>query len=140
MPGVDPLTHSLFGAALATSPLGRWLEPRRLAVGAVATLDAESSPAERSCCGSSLAADVADVDAFLYLGLRDLSLLCRRGVTHGPLGLVLWPLLLLAWRWWAASGRSRPGEASSASSAPPLLLPVSRADDRRRRVTRRSTG
>jgi inner membrane protein len=120
---VDPLTHSLFGAALATSPLGRWLEPRRLGVGAPgAPVTADTSrPSRAVVLWFVLAANVADVDAFLYLGSRDLSLLCRRGVTHGPLGLVLWPLLLLfAWRWWAA-GRSRQ-EAGLASSLP-LLLP-----------------
>lgn len=122
---MDPITHSLFGAALAASPLGRVLEraPKpSLGVAAAGTHGAESVPAAPAApvgggAGTGrwggaahasgmatwwlvVAANVPDVDAFLYPISTDLSLLCRRGVTHGILALLLWPLLLAGWWWW----------------------------------------
>ena len=72
---MDPIAHSLFGAALARTRLGRDSEAQKL-YGA-------------TLCGV-VAANLPDVDALLYLGgAGDLGLLHRRGLTHGPLGLLV---------------------------------------------------
>lgn len=73
---MDPLAHSLFGAALARTRLGRDAQ------GAVLTL--------------VVAANLPDIDVFSYAAGSDAALGFRRGLTHGPLGLVLLPLA-----WWA---------------------------------------
>ena len=81
---MDPLAHSLLGAALARTPL-RGSTPY-----GTATL--------------ILAANLPDVDVLAYAGGADVALLMRRGWTHGPLGLLLLPpllwLSLLAWHRW----------------------------------------
>jgi len=76
---VDPLCHTLVGAALAQSGLKRW--------------------ASRATTTLLVAANLPDVD-ILAIGLGR-SLEIRRGVTHGVLALAVWPLLLagLVWGW-----------------------------------------
>lgn len=82
---MDPLTHTLVGANLASTRLG---EKSRL--GAAALI---------------LGANLPDVDSILYFtGHSDLALGFRRGWTHGILALVVLPLmqaaLLLGWAKW----------------------------------------
>jgi inner membrane protein len=72
---MDPLAHTLVGAALARTRLARGVPL------ATTTLVA--------------AANLPDVDVLSYLGGEDAALGFRRGLTHGPLGLVLLPLVLL---------------------------------------------
>ncbi|MDX1382411.1 MAG: metal-dependent hydrolase [Thermoanaerobaculia bacterium] len=71
---VDPLAHSLFGAAMAKTRLGR---DRALALPV-----------------ALLAANVPDVDVLAYAQSADTALWLRRGWTHGPLGLLLLPALV----------------------------------------------
>lgn len=102
---MDNLTHTLVGAALAESGLGR-----RSAL-ATATL--------------LVAANLPDVDGILYwLARPDLAYGFRRGWTHGILALALWPFLLvgamLAWDRWVRR-RLRPG---AAPAVPRALLAV----------------
>ena len=73
---MDPLTHSLLGAALAKTP------PVRKIPLAAPTL--------------ILAANLPDVDVLSYFAGSDAGLGFRRGWTHGPLGLALLPLVLTA--------------------------------------------
>lgn len=92
---MDPLAHTLVGAALAETRLGRttrWAMPTLM-----------------------LAANVADVDVASYAVGSDFALGFRRGWTHGPLGLAVLPgllvgVLLLLHRWWPGirSGEHRP--------------------------------
>ncbi|HUP45586.1 MAG TPA: metal-dependent hydrolase [Thermoanaerobaculia bacterium] len=82
---MDPLTHTLVGANLASSRLG---EKTALATTALV-----------------IGANLPDVDAILYFtGHRDLALGFRRGWTHGVLAIALLPLiqtaLLLGWARW----------------------------------------
>lgn len=72
---MDPLAHTLVGAALARTRLARALPF------ATTTLVA--------------AANLPDVDVLAYLGGEDAALGFRRGPTHGPLGFLLLPLLLV---------------------------------------------
>ena len=71
---MDPLTHTLVGANLASTRLGKSrFAPAALVVGA----------------------NLPDVDSILYFtGHSDLALGFRRGWTHGALALVVLPLLL----------------------------------------------
>ena len=71
---MDPLAHTLAGAALAQTRLGR---STTLAFPALI-----------------LGANACDVDAITMFMSRDLSLAFRRGWTHGVLALVLFPVLL----------------------------------------------
>ncbi len=71
---MDPIAHTLVGASLARTPLGR-LSPL-----ATPTL--------------ILGANAPDLDAVTMFIDRDLSLGFRRGWTHGALALVVLPLLL----------------------------------------------
>ena len=91
---MDPLAHTLLGAALAKTRLGR------------------STPLAMPTL--VLAANVPDVDVAAYFWSSDAALAFRRGLTHGPLGLALLPALvaIVVWlagrRWgrYAASSRS----------------------------------
>ena len=77
---MDNLTHSLFGAALGQIGL-----KRRTGL-AMPTL--------------IIAANLPDIDAACFAWLDGLEHLAfRRGITHGPIALLLLPLLL-----WAARG------------------------------------
>lgn len=74
---MDPLTHTLVGANLASTRLG---EKTRLATAALV-----------------IGANLPDVDSILYFtGHDDLALGFRRGWTHGVLALVLLPLIQTA--------------------------------------------
>lgn len=71
---MDPLAHTLAGASLARTRLGR--------------LSAYATPT------AILGANAPDVDAVMMLIDRDLSLGFRRGWTHGVLALAVLPLLV----------------------------------------------
>jgi inner membrane protein len=131
---LDPLTHSLFGAALAASPLGRALErpPARDGATPAHPGDRETPtagvgasvgrPDVERASGLAVwwlvvAANIPDIDAFVYPLSTDLSLLCRRGVTHGVLAQALWPLLLAGLWWWR-----RRREGSAPRFLPALLV------------------
>jgi inner membrane protein len=96
---LDNLTHSLAGAVLGQMGL------KRLTGRATATL--------------IIAANLPDIDAVAtVLGTESLAI--RRGITHGPIALLLLPLLLtglvLVWERW------RPNQAGVPVRAGPLLL------------------
>lgn len=89
---MDPVAHSLFGACLAATRVGR-RTPR-------ATLTAV------------LAANAPDVDALTYLAGGDTALGFRRGWTHGPLGVAILPLCVVVFvlafdRWRRVPDESR---------------------------------
>lgn len=90
---MDNLTHSLIGAALGQAGLKR---KTGLAMPALI-----------------IAANLPDIDAPCALyGIESLSM--RRGITHGPIALVLLPLLLAGLLWWFdrwQDGRGRRSEA-----------------------------
>lgn len=71
---MDPLTHTLVGAALAKSGLGK---RSRFAAAALV-----------------VGANIPDVDGVTYFVSGDLALWCRRGWTHGILAVAVWPFLL----------------------------------------------
>lgn len=71
---MDPLTHTLAGAALADAGLSRLSRHARAAL--------------------IVAANAPDVDALAYLAGTDAGFAFRRGWTHGALALLLWPPLL----------------------------------------------
>ncbi|HVT45940.1 MAG TPA: metal-dependent hydrolase [Thermoanaerobaculia bacterium] len=73
---MDPLTHTLLGANIAATPLGRTSRfgPAALVVGA----------------------NLPDVDLFSYAISPDFAIGFRRGWTHGVLALVVLPLILTA--------------------------------------------
>ena len=71
---MDPLTHSLVGAALAQS------SRRRLGLAEASAL--------------LIGANLPDLDAFTYFVSQDLAFGFRRGWTHGPAGVVAGALLL----------------------------------------------
>ena len=76
-PNLDPLTHTLVGANLASTRLGRTTS---LATAALV-----------------IGANLPDVDSILYFtGHQDLALGFRRGWTHGVLALVVLPLIQTA--------------------------------------------
>lgn len=101
---MDPVTHTLTGAALARSGLDR-ATPL-----ATATL--------------VLAANAPDVDILSYVGGPYFALAARRGLTHGLPAMVVLPFvvagLVLAWDRWIRR-RRRPG-ASPARAGPLLIL------------------
>ncbi len=102
---MDNLTHTLVGATLAESGLGR-----RSAL-ATATL--------------LIAANLPDVDGMLYWVARpDSAYGFRRGWTHGVLALAVWPFVLtgamLAWDRWVR--RRRRPEATPAAAGTLLAL------------------
>jgi inner membrane protein len=100
---VDPLTHTLVGASLATTRLGR-----RTPLASAALL---------------LGANLPDVDVLAYAWGEDFAIGFRRGWTHGVPALVVLPLLLtgLLLLWDRAVRRRRqPGLPSP--RAPALLL------------------
>ncbi len=78
---MDPLTHTLVGASLASTPLGR---TTRLAAPALV-----------------IGANLPDIDVLSYLGGGDAALGFRRGLTHGVPALLVLPALLAAalWLW-----------------------------------------
>ncbi len=95
---MDPLAHTLFGAALAEAGL------KRRTRYATATL--------------LIGANLPDLDAVATFWGEDFSLFARRGHTHGILAMLVLPLLLagamLLWHRWRGQGRSstlpfRPG-------------------------------
>ncbi|REJ76602.1 MAG: metal-dependent hydrolase [Acidobacteria bacterium] len=81
---MDPIAHTLVGATLARTRLGRGVPL------ATTTL--------------VIAANLPDVDVAAYFWGSDVALGFRRGLTHGPLGLLLLPpllvLVLAAWQRW----------------------------------------
>ncbi len=78
---MDPIAHSLFGAAVSRTP---WA--RKVPAATVVLVSAANLP---------------DIDALTYLLGSDAALLLRRGFTHGPLGwLLLIGLQLLALVLW----------------------------------------
>ena len=88
---MDPLTHTLFGASLASTRLGR---TTRLAAPALV-----------------IGANLPDIDVLSYVRGADAALGFRRGLTHGVPALVVLPALLAAalWLWsrrWPAARRS----------------------------------
>ena len=89
---MDPLTHTLVGASLATTRLG---EKTRLAIPALV-----------------IGANLPDVDALAYFRGGDFALGFRRGWTHGVLALVILPAvlagLLMLWGRWRGGGRDSP--------------------------------
>lgn len=89
---MDPLTHTLVGASLATTRLG---EKTRLATPALV-----------------IGANLPDVDVLAYFRGGDFALGFRRGWTHGVLALVILPAvlagLLMLWGRWRGGGRDSP--------------------------------
>jgi inner membrane protein len=82
---MDPLAHTLVGAALAETPLNR--------------AGGSDGHRERIPLGTAtllLGANLPDVDVFLYFVGPDTALAYRRGWTHGVLAMALLPLLLTA--------------------------------------------
>ncbi len=71
---MDPLAHTLFGAALAEAGL------KRKTALATATL--------------VIGANIPDIDALAMFISNDFALLFRRGWTHGILALFIWPFVL----------------------------------------------
>lgn len=71
---MDPVCHTLVGAALAESGL-----KKRTAMGTATLL---------------IGANLPDVDMLSYFDGPTLALAFRRGVTHGALALAVWPLVL----------------------------------------------
>jgi inner membrane protein len=94
---MDPLAHTLAGAALAETRLARGPDGSRLPL-ATATL--------------LMAANLPDVDVFSYVRGGDFALGFRRGWTHGVLAMVVLPLVLwgvlLAWQRWVRRPRGTP--------------------------------
>jgi len=91
---MDPVAHTLFGAALAESGL------RRTTRYATATL--------------LIGANLPDIDAVTMIAGFDTSLYFRRGLSHGILALVLLPVMLtaLVWLWHLRRG-DRPTDGPS---------------------------
>ncbi len=83
---MDPIAHTLLGAALARTKLGR---DRPLAMPTLV-----------------LASNAPDLDVAAYFWSSDAALAFRRGLTHGPLGLAILPLLV-TWVVWVAGRRWR---------------------------------
>ena len=86
---MDNLTHSLIGAALGQAGLKRktGLAMPALIVGA----------------------NLPDIDAgCVVYGIESLAM--RRGITHGPIALVLLPLLLAGALWWFDRWQERRGK------------------------------
>ncbi len=100
---MDPLTHTLVGASLAATRLGR---TTRLAGPALV-----------------VGANLPDVDVLSYFAGSDAALGFRRGWTHGVPALIVLPAVLavLLWAW----GRARPGPSGSPALFPRRLLGLS---------------
>ena len=110
---MDPVTHTLVGASLAQTRLGR--------------MSPFAAPA------LILGANAPDMDAVTMLIDRDLSLGFRRGWTHGALALVVLPVLLAGLiclldraiaRWRGTAPRARPGRVLLAASVAVASHPV----------------
>ncbi len=86
---MDPVCHTLVGAALSTAGL------QRLTRRATATL--------------MIAANAPDVDIVAAMVGRNLE--WRRGLTHGVPALILWPFVLTAVMWLWDRLRRKPGQA-----------------------------
>src|SRR5919112_2788200 len=102
---IDPLCHTLVGAALARSGLAK-----RTALGATALV---------------VGANLPDIDALAYFAAPAADLEWRRGWTHGVLALALLPLILtlaLLLVHWASGWRRRWSSSASVSSGQLLLL------------------
>ena len=100
---MDPLAHTLLGAALARTRLGR---DRPLALPTLV-----------------LAANIAAIDVVAYFWSSDSALAFRRGPTHGPIGLALLPLVV-TWVVWVVGKRwrERAGPDARVGFAPLLAL------------------
>jgi len=87
---VDPVAHTLFGAALAETGLKRLTRyaPAALIIGA----------------------NIPDADALVTILGHDTSLYLRRGITHGVLAMVIWPIIL--WGLFLLWNRWRPGDGA----------------------------
>jgi inner membrane protein len=96
-PAVDPVTHSLTGAALSRAGLNRTTPL------ATATL--------------VIAANAPDIDVLASVGGTYASLAFRRGITHGPLAMLLLPFVVTAIILLYDRGRRRRRQAD----APPVL-------------------
>jgi inner membrane protein len=100
---MDPLAHTLVGAALAETRLGR-----------------------RSMAGAAaiLGANAPDVDFVASVGGSDAALYWRRGHTHGVLAMLVLPVLVTAivLAWDRMVRRRRRPEAEPARAGPLLLL------------------
>lgn len=96
---MDPVAHSLVGAALAETGL------KKLTRYAAPTL--------------IIGANLPDVDVVAHFWGGDHALLFRRGWSHGVLALVILPLLLAAGVWLWHKWRGRPSD-----NAPPLRMGV----------------
>lgn len=103
---MDPITHTLTGAAISRAGL------RRTTPLATATL--------------VLAANVPDIDVLAYFGGEYAALEYRRGWTHGPLAMAILPFLvaatILAYDRWVR--RRRVPDAPPARGAPILGLSI----------------
>jgi inner membrane protein len=110
---MDPLAHTLLGAALARTRLGR---DQPLAMPTLV-----------------LAANIPDLDVVAYFWSSDAALAFRRGPTHGPIGLAILPLLVAVVVWlvgarWrrrhaaVAAAENRDASAGAASFASLLGL------------------
>jgi inner membrane protein len=94
---MDPLTHTLVGASLASSKLG---EKTRYAAPALI-----------------IGANLPDVDVLSYFAGGDVALGFRRGWTHGVLALVVLPLILagILWCWDRWRKKKGPGPPLAAA-------------------------
>lgn len=102
---MDPLTHTLVGAGLAQTRLGRLRElPRGLAAGTLI-----------------VGANLPDVDVACYLVSSDFALAHRRGWTHGVLAMAVLPLALAAAAWLL---HRLPRRRTRSPGAGPSLLPI----------------
>lgn len=99
---MDPVAHTLFGAALAESGL--------------------KHRSRHATAALLIGANLPDIDAIAGLWGNDVELHVRRGHTHGILALVLWPLLLTAGIWLWNRWRERRGAAGP--DEPPLRMGV----------------
>lgn len=100
---MDPVTHTLVGAALATTRIGRAtpLAPAALVIGA----------------------NLPDVDVLAYAWGEDVAIGFRRGWTHGLLAVVVLPFLLAAaLKLWDLWRRRRRPDTPPARGAPLLLV------------------
>ena len=102
---MDPLTHTLAGAALREGGVGRGTRYAGAAL--------------------LIGANLPDIDALSYFAGSDAGLALRRGVTHGILALVLWPplltALLLVWDRLARAARGARGAERPLRRGPLLL-------------------
>jgi inner membrane protein len=96
---MDPIAHSLLGAALGRTRLAR-ATPLALPT-------------------AVLAANTPDVDVVAYFWSSDAALAFRRGLTHGPLGLALLPALAVVLV--VGLARWRRGAAPASTAWRPLL-------------------